>query len=103
MQPIFYSDLAPEDARRLYALAEPMAQNAFEEPVTVDVAALPLAKHYILLEDDRAVPTPLQEHMAASVPDMTVTRLPGGHSPYFTQPDRLADIICDAVREAMAK
>lgn len=101
MKPIFYSDLAPEDAQRLYEMAEPMAQNVYEEPMTVDVAALPLPKHYILLEEDLAVPAALQENMAASVPDMKVTRMSGGHSPYFTQPDKLADIVSDAVKEMM--
>lgn len=101
MQPVFYSDIDAEDAQRLYEMAEPMAQNVFEEPMTVDVAELSLAKHYILLEADLAVPTALQEQMAASVPDMKVTRMSGGHSPYFTQPDKLSEVIETAVKEIM--
>ena len=101
MKPVFYSDIGDEDQQRLYEMNEPMAQNVFEEPMTVDVAELPLAKHYILLEADLAVPPALQEQMAASVPGMKVTMMPGGHSPYFAQPDKLAEIVGEAVKDIL--
>ncbi|RDW81266.1 alpha/beta hydrolase [Aspergillus mulundensis] len=54
---------------------------------------------YIICEEDLALLLPLQEMLAEKVggPERTF-RLPGGHSPFLSIPDRMADLLVDIIK-----
>jgi pimeloyl-ACP methyl ester carboxylesterase len=55
-------------------------------------------KVYIECLQDRAVTLPLQRAMQAAQPCDAVYAIDSGHSPFFSQPDRLTEILIDADR-----
>ncbi|MFK8250960.1 alpha/beta fold hydrolase [Ancylobacter terrae] len=54
-----------------------------------------LPRHYIECLRDRALPLGLQRLMQADVPGAAVHALDAGHSPFFSAPEALADILMD--------
>ena len=50
-------------------------------------------RYYIECTEDRAITPWLQEKMLAEMPCLEVYKLPSGHSPFFSMPDKLTDII----------
>ena len=54
-------------------------------------------RRYVICEEDRAIPPEYQATMCADWPEGTVARLPSSHSPFFSMPARLADLILDGV------
>ncbi|OOF92058.1 hypothetical protein ASPCADRAFT_509554 [Aspergillus carbonarius ITEM 5010] len=48
---------------------------------------------YIVCEEDRALPLPVQEQMALALNTRSIYRLKSSHSPYLSMPDKLADIL----------
>lgn len=94
-----YSDLPPEEAGPYYELLEPHSQDAFETPVdhiAADVQTIPLA--YVVTEQDQVFSPAAQRALASSVPGMRVVGIESSHSPFASQPERLADIIVDISR-----
>lgn len=91
---IFYHD-CPEEAVA-YALPrlspEPIGPQ--ETPVRIDARAASVPRRYILCSDDRTIPPEEQEAMVADWPADSVTRIRSGHAPFFSQPERLADLLC---------
>ncbi|MCR9150159.1 MAG: alpha/beta fold hydrolase [Rhodobacteraceae bacterium] len=75
-----------------FALAHLGAQPV--APQATPIAALDrwagVEKHYILCEQDRAIPPEYQAKMSAGFPPGHVTRLPRSHSPFFADPAGLA-------------
>ncbi|WP_343081594.1 alpha/beta fold hydrolase [Ostreiculturibacter nitratireducens] len=74
--------------------------NAHLCPQPITPQATPIAeldrwngvrKHYILCEDDQAIPPEYQAKMTQDWPEGTVTRLPTSHSPFFAAPAKLAE------------
>ena len=63
-------------------------------PQATPIAALDrwagVEKHYILCEEDRAIPPEYQATMSAGFPPGRVTRMPLSHSPFFADPAGLA-------------
>ena len=63
----------------------------------------PVAITYIVTEQDRPVPTSMQEQMIGSLPDRPspwqteILRIPGGHVPAVTRPAELAELVIGAV------
>jgi pimeloyl-ACP methyl ester carboxylesterase len=52
---------------------------------------------YLIATDDRMIPPPAQQAMSARA-GSTVVEVPGSHSVYVSQPDRVADLIRQAAR-----
>ncbi|GKZ24458.1 hypothetical protein AbraIFM66951_010681 [Aspergillus brasiliensis] len=48
---------------------------------------------YIICEEDRALPPPVQEQMAEMLNTTSIYRLKSSHSPYLSMPDKVADIL----------
>lgn len=48
---------------------------------------------YIICEEDRALPPPIQEQMAEMLSTKWIYRLKSSHSPYLSMPDKVADIL----------
>jgi pimeloyl-ACP methyl ester carboxylesterase len=68
------------------ALATPQTQAAWRS----------LPSTYLICEEDRAVPQPAQEAMAARAG--TVHRLPASHSPFLSRPKEVSEIVLQALR-----
>lgn len=52
-------------------------------------------RYYIECTEDRAITPWLQEKMLEQMPCLKVYKLPASHSPFFSMPDKLTDIICE--------
>jgi pimeloyl-ACP methyl ester carboxylesterase len=57
---------------------------------------------YIECAQDRAVTPTLQRRMIDDSPCVSVLRLDSGHSPFFSQPDKLVDALCDGLATMVA-
>ncbi len=90
---VFYHDCPKE--KIAYALVrlcpEPLKPQTTPLQLGGNYDSVP--RRYILCQDDHTIPPEEQERMVADWPESTVTRLPCGHSPFFTMPGRLAALI----------
>ncbi|MFI6744296.1 alpha/beta hydrolase [Nonomuraea sp. NPDC050451] len=92
-----YGDLP--DAEAAQAVSELVNQTIRSFAEKVEAAAWRnIPSTYIITEQDKAIPPALQEQMAAQADE--IRRLPGGHSPFLSQPRRLAALIDEIVRSA---
>lgn len=86
----FAQDAPPEDL----ALA---ARNLCPEPVAPHETPLPAPPEppafALFCDQDRAIPPALQRQMAAAIPPDRTATLPASHSPFFSQPQALAQAI----------
>ncbi|PYI09347.1 alpha/beta-hydrolase [Aspergillus sclerotiicarbonarius CBS 121057] len=57
---------------------------------------------YIICEEERALPLPVQEQMAQALNTQSIYRLKSSHSPYLSMPDKLADIVEELADKAAA-
>lgn len=90
-----YSDCRPREID--VALAN-LIPNTPHAPFTAVSAITPhrygvLKRHYIECLQDRALPLGLQREMQAAVPGAMVHQLDSGHSPFFSMPDNVADLL----------
>jgi len=89
----FYQD-CPDEAVA-YAIArlgpQPIAPQA--TPLTVTQTLRDLPKSYIRCLHDGAVPTEFQKDLTHEWPELAVYEMDSGHSPFFAQPARLAEIL----------
>jgi pimeloyl-ACP methyl ester carboxylesterase len=92
-----YGDLPDAEAEQAVSRLVNQTVRSFAEKV--DAAAWrTIPSTYIITEQDKAIPPALQEQMAAQAAE--IRRLPGGHSPFLSQPRRLAALIDEIVRPA---
>lgn len=90
-----YSDVLPEHVD----IALPsLAKITPHAPFTAVSKITPerygkLPRHYIECLEDRGLPLPVQREMQAAVPGAIVHQLKTGHSPFFSAPQDLADIL----------
>ncbi len=98
VQGLFYHDCSTEVVQ--YALARlcPQAILPQTTPLTVGENLARVPKAYIRTLDDRTVPTEFQETMSACAkPELRLT-IDSSHSPFFSHPRQLADLIDRAER-----
>ena len=88
-----YADCAPAMAS---AAAERLRRFPLEPLLTTATAAAwrDIPSTYILCENDEAAHPSLQEAFAARTD--AIVRLKTGHSPFFSQPGAVADVIVNA-------
>lgn len=95
---IFYNDVSDAVAEKQVQFLGHQAVGAFMSKVTY-----PAWKHihstYIICEDDHALVSSVQEHMAQQEGNRftDVVRLPAGHSPFLSMPERTAEVIRKAI------
>ena len=94
----FYHDCAPEDVEAALARLTPEPLTPVKTPYAPANAVHP-DRHYIVCEDDRAIRPDWQTAATSDWPADRVHRLPAGHSPFLSCPDRLAAIL-DAIAKA---
>lgn len=91
-----YSDLPEEEAESYYDMFEPHSQDAFETPVNYIAADVKIPKTYIVTEKDMAFPPFAQKALAGTLKDIKIESMESSHSPFASQPERLAEIIVKA-------
>ncbi|KUF09660.1 alpha/beta fold hydrolase [Pseudoponticoccus marisrubri] len=93
VEAVFYHDCPADTVALAQAqlCTEPLAPSA--TPVDLSDRSATLPRSYILCRRDRAVPPDLQETLAARFDPADVHALDSGHSPFFSMPDRLAELL----------
>lgn len=88
----FYQDCGDDNAADAVARLCPQPVMPQQTPLWPS-AAPDLPRHYIICERDQTIPPDYQAVMAASLPPECIHRLPSGHSPFLSMPDRLAALL----------
>jgi pimeloyl-ACP methyl ester carboxylesterase len=92
VEQIFMQGAAPEAQRLVADLLTPMPGNYFLDPAEgVDVAGLGVPLHYLLGDDDHALPLPGATF--AERVGLTPIAVPGTHEGLLTHPDEIAKAI----------
>jgi pimeloyl-ACP methyl ester carboxylesterase len=95
---VFYHDCAPEVAHAATARLCPQPVTPQETPL-LPKAAQTLPRHYILCDDDRAIPPAYQAQMASTPPPSAVSTLHASHSPFLSMPDQLAARLAEILHQ----
>jgi hypothetical protein len=98
IEALFYHDCPPGtlDHARSRLTPEPVAPT--REPVRLTGRYGSVRRHYIRCLDDRAIPPRHQRLMSRGWPAGTVHEMACGHSPFFADPSRLAEILSEIAR-----
>jgi pimeloyl-ACP methyl ester carboxylesterase len=97
LRDIFYHDCSEEDARRAEAMLVPEPMAPFVTPVGVTEQRFGrVPRAYIVCRQDRAIPPSLQSRMSEAVPCHELYDLDTSHSPFFSAPRELAQLIREA-------
>jgi pimeloyl-ACP methyl ester carboxylesterase len=89
---LFYNDLPEDRARELVTRLVPQSSRAFSDKLAHGANEVAAAS-YVICSNDHVLPPALQEQMATGIDSVS---MPTGHSPFFVDPQRLADIIAAA-------
>lgn len=91
---ILFSDLNEAEATKWVGELKPQPGAGWDDTVTYcgweEVPSV-----YLVCEGDQALPTPLQEQLAASA-NSKIERCSAGHIPMVSQPERVVEVIKDA-------
>jgi pimeloyl-ACP methyl ester carboxylesterase len=97
-QGIFYNDLADSIADALVSKLRVHSYRTFRAPVTVEPWAT-IPSSYLICEKDQAIAAAAQDFMinqAKSIAPSSfdlVERLDSGHSPFLSQPEKVAEYL----------
>jgi pimeloyl-ACP methyl ester carboxylesterase len=86
---LFYNDLPEDRARELVSRLAPQSSRTFSDKLAHGANEVAAAS-YVICTNDQVVPPALQEQMASGIESVSI---PTGHSPFFADPQRLANII----------
>jgi pimeloyl-ACP methyl ester carboxylesterase len=91
----FYADCDETVARRAFERLRPTLGVAFTEPCPID--AWPgVPSTYIVMREDRAVSPDWSRRVAAQI-GADLVELEGSHSPFYSRPAELADVLTSLV------
>lgn len=93
IEEVFAGDCTPARVAELKRRIGPQPLAMFSTPVRLAAAAPPTT--YVVCTDDGAIPLPLQELMAERSPG-AVVELEASHSPYYSRPDDVVEILAEA-------
>lgn len=89
---IFYGDVAAADLEAAQARIAPHTISSMAAELT-GAGWHDIPSTYVICEQDQAIPPPAQEAMAQRATN--VIRLQSSHSPFLSQPDKVADILAE--------
>lgn len=95
----FYGDCADADVSAASARLTPQPVAPWTQPVRLGARYAALPRHYIECTQDRAIPLAEQRRMHAATP-CRVHTLESAHSPFYSMPERLADVLDRIARES---
>ena len=90
---IFYNDCSKQDiklASEKLCIQGIKPQNT---PIKLGVNFKKVSKSYVSCLDDQTIPIELQEKLSESIPEENKYEIKSGHSPFFSRPADLADIL----------
>jgi pimeloyl-ACP methyl ester carboxylesterase len=94
IKPVFYADCSDADVAFAKARLKPLAVQPASAPIHTTLARFGrVPRVYIECTEDQAIPIARQRAMAAASPPIEVHTLNTSHSPFFSAPDALADIL----------
>jgi pimeloyl-ACP methyl ester carboxylesterase len=88
----FYQDLDEATARRAFERLRPLSLTVFTETCPIDRWP-DVPSTYILMTEDRAVGQDWSRRVAREGIDADLIELAGGHSPFYSRPAELADVL----------
>ena len=88
---MFYHDCAPDDVAFAVERLSPQPISVLAEVLDFEPPATP--RHYIRCTEDRTVDPAYQNAISADWPEGTVHEIASGHSPFFSHPAKLAQIL----------
>lgn len=91
---VLYGDCPPDVAADAAARLSRQSVAAIATPQT-RAAWQSVPSTYLICDEDRAVPPPVQEAMSQRA--QTVRRVPASHSPFLSRPDDVADVVLAAL------
>nr|WP_047997154.1 alpha/beta fold hydrolase [Puniceibacterium sp. IMCC21224] len=89
----FYHDCPEEVVQFAQRNLRPQPILPQATAITLGPGFATIPRSYILCEDDRAIPPEFQEVMAADFASQDVYHLPTSHSPFFSDPTKLAGLL----------
>ena len=93
---LFYHDCPDEDIDYAKRHLCPQALGLLKTPVSItDENYGRVPRCYILCTEDRALCLEFQHEMVDAVPGTATCTLASGHSPFFSMPGRLADMLIE--------
>lgn len=98
LAPLFYHDCPPGTVDFARANLTPQAIAPQATPLDWTPQAASLPQHYIICAQDRVIPPAYQRHMARDLPAARVAEMDSSHSPFFSQPSALAELIAGMAR-----
>lgn len=90
---IFYNDCSKQDiklASEKLCIQGIKPQNT---PIKLGVNFKKVSKSYVSCLDDQTIPIELQKKLSESIPEENKYEIKSGHSPFFSRPADLADIL----------
>jgi pimeloyl-ACP methyl ester carboxylesterase len=93
LKEIFYEDCSEEDASRAIKLLVPEPTAPIETPLKLGKDFYGIRRVYIECLRDKAVSPRLQQRMYSELPCHKVVSIESSHSPFFSRPDELANIL----------
>lgn len=97
-QAVFYNDLAEQSAQDATAQLNPQPLSLFATPMDLADAQLP-PEEYVVCTKDQAIPPALQRLMAQRHASF-VHELDSGHSPFYSCPEAITDLLLDVAKRA---
>ncbi|MEM9232724.1 MAG: alpha/beta fold hydrolase [Pseudomonadota bacterium] len=102
--PVFYNGCDESDVRFAKSKLSDQPGAPFMTPVMLTEGGFgAVPKAYFLCEDDLTIPLALQQDMLATRQEAEVYRLPSGHSPFFSQVEKLADDLAKYASDVLVK
>ena len=99
---VFYGDCSPEDQKAAAARLVPQTAQPLLDPLEDgEAVGLSVPRFAIVCTQDRAIGPTRQREMAESV-GAEIFELPASHSPFYSMPERVVDLI-DRIAHADAK
>ena len=89
--PVFYSDCSAEDIAFATVRLSPQPIGLLSE--VLEFTPPSVARHYIRCTRDRTVDPAYQNAVSADWPEGSVHEMQSGHSPFFSHPAKLAEIL----------
>jgi len=99
---VFYHDLSTQEQATWISELRHTSAAAFSSPVSYEPwHELPCM--YLFCENDKALPLPIQEQMAALLGDCTTFRCTASHSPFLSMPEKVVEAVELAARVGLEK
>ncbi|NOC84478.1 alpha/beta fold hydrolase [Ruegeria sp. HKCCD6428] len=92
---LFYHDCPDDVLPYAYARLCPQAILPQETPLPVGPRFAKVPKAYIRTTDDHTIPTEYQADMSACVPENLRRTIDSSHSPFFSHPQELAELLSE--------